>query len=55
MKKRSEFGTGDGRKPVGHSRFYYTLGKGGVREGGFSWLQAATSPLDATKYYTLHL
>ena len=37
----------------GHWRFSYTFGKGGVRKEVFNWLQAATSPLDVTKSYTL--
>ncbi len=32
-----------------HCRISYMLGKGGVRAGVFSWLQSATSPLDAAK------
>ncbi len=35
--------------------FSYMLGKGGMRGGAFSWLQSATSPLDATKSSTLVL
>ncbi len=35
-----------------HHWFSYTLGKGGVRRGVFSWLQSATSPL--RKYCRCH-
>ncbi len=42
-------------EPEGHHRFSYMLGKGEVRAGIFSWLQSATSLLDATKSYTLLL
>ena len=39
---------------LGGSR-YRSLGKGGVSGGVLSWLQSATTPLDATKSYTLCL
>ena len=37
--------------PDGHRSLSYTLGKGEV----FSWLQSASSALDATKSYKMHL
>ena len=41
------------RKLQGHHMFFFMLGRRGW--GLFSWLQSATSPLDATKSYTLVL